>query len=277
MNTKIVIDSTIDLKGEIKETLTKVPLTVHFGNEEYIDSVTITHNEFYNKLVTSQDLPTTSQATPSDFEKVFEKEENIVAITLSSTLSGTYQSAVIASDNRNDIYVVDSQSASIGAGILTELAVDLSNKGKSAGEISEILKRERENVCIVAMLDTLEYLKRGGRISKAVAFAGSMLSIKPIIALINGEIKILGKARGQKQGNALIISEIEKMGGIDFSRPFILGYTGQNDSLLKQFISETESVWENVNTPLVISQVGSVIGTHAGPGAVAVAFFKKTK
>ena len=277
MSTKIVIDSTIDLKGEIKERLTKVPLTVHFGNEEYIDSVTITHNEFYNKLVTSQDLPTTSQATPSDFEKVFEKEENVVAITLSSSLSGTYQSAVIASDNRNDIYVVDSQSASIGAGILTELAVDLSNKGKSAGEISEILKRERENVCIVAMLDTLEYLKRGGRISKAVAFAGSMLSIKPIIALINGEIKILGKARGQKQGNALIISEIEKMGGIDFSRPFILGYTGQNDSLLKQFISETESVWENVNTPLVISQVGSVIGTHAGPGAVAVAFFKKTK
>ncbi len=277
MNTKIVIDSTIDLKCEIKETLTKVPLTVHFGDEEYIDGVTITHNEFYNKLVTSQDLPTTSQATPSDFEKVFEKEENIVAITLSSSLSGTYQSAVIASDNRNDIYVVDSQSASIGAGILTELAVDLSNQGKSAGEISEILKKERENICIVAMVDTLEYLKRGGRISKAVAFAGSMLSIKPIIALINGEIKILGKSRGQKQGNALIISEIEKMGGIDFSRPFILGYTGENDSLLKQFINETESVWKNTNTPLVISQVGSVIGTHAGPGAVAVAFFKKTK
>ena len=278
MKVNIIADSTSDLTPEIKEQIITVPLTLRFGDEEYIDGVTITHKQFYEKLIESDVLPTTSQATPGAFADVFErikeKGESAVVITVSSKLSGTYQSAVIAAADYENIYVVDSLSAAIGTGILTELALKLKNEGLSAKEIAEKITKERQNVRVVALLDTLEYLKKGGRISKTVAFAGGLLSIKPVASIENGEINLLGKARGSKQGNNLLVTEIEKCGGVDFTKPLLLGYTGLSDLLLQKYIEDSKSLWESGATSLRTTPIGSVIGTHAGPGAIAVAFFK---
>lgn len=280
MNVRIIVDSTADIPARIQSRLTVVPLTIRFGEEEYIDGVTITHKEFYEKLVESDVLPTTSQATPDAFEQVFrqatEAGESVVVITLSAKLSGTYQSAVIAAeDYPNQVYVVDSHSVAIGAGILAELALTLADNGMTAAAVAARLTEERENVRVIAMLDTLEYLKRGGRISKTVAFAGGLLSIKPVISLEGGEIAILGKARGSRQGNNLLVKEIQAAGGVDFDKPLLLGYTGLSDVLLQKYIADSAFLWEGHVSAPPTTVIGSVVGTHAGPGAVAAAFFKK--
>lgn len=280
MSVKIIIDSSSDVNPNISYRLNIVPLTLHFGKEDYLDGVDITYDEFYKKLVECDTLPTTSQASPFAFGEAFEKVvsngDTAVVITLSSKLSGTYQSAMIAADDyEGKIFVVDSQSAAIGSGVLAEFALKLSESGMSAKDIAKVLIKERENICLVAMLDTLEYLKRGGRISKTVAFAGGILSIKPVICLEDGEIKVLGKARGTKQGNALMVTEIDKTGGIDFDKPVLLGYTGVEDTLLQKFIEDSTSLWKCGTDNLNKTPICSVIGTHVGPGAFAAAFFKK--
>ena len=280
LKVNIIVDSTTDLREDIRERVSTIPLTVHFGEEEYIDGVTITHKQFYEKLIESDVLPTTSQATPVNFVDMFKKivaaGETAVVITLSSKLSGTYQSAMIAAeDYAGSIYVVDSNTVTIGAGILAELALKLADSGMSAKDIAEEITKKREDIRLVAMLDTLEYLKKGGRVSKTVAFAGGILSIKPVISLKDGEINILGKARGSKQGNNLLVEEIQKAGGVDFEKPLLLGYTGLSDMLLKKYIEDSKTMWENYSAQLPVAVVGSIVGTHAGPGAIAVAFFKK--
>ena len=279
MKTRIIVDSTADLTPEYKERVQTVPLTVYFGEQEFIDGVTINKKEFYEKLIETDIIPTTSQATPdafiSEFEKVKEAGESAVVITLSSKFSGTYQSAKIASEGYENIYIVDGMSATVGTGILVELAIRLLDEGKSAKEIAEILEREKEKVLVVALIDTLEYLKRGGRISKTTAMVGGVLNIKPLISVDGGVINIVGKARGSKMGNNLLVEEIEKMGGIDFSKPVLLGYTGNSDDMLLKYIEDSKKLWDGNLDEIRYETVGSVIGTHAGPGAVAVAFFKK--
>lgn len=279
MKTRIIVDSTADLTPEYKERVQTVPLTVYFGEQEFIDGVTIDKKAFYEKLMETNVSPTTSQPTPdafiSEFEKVKEAGESAVVITLSSKLSGTYQSAKIAAEGYENIYIVDGMSATVGTGILVELAIRLLDEGKSAKEIAEILEREKEKVLVVALIDTLEYLKRGGRISKTTAMVGGVLNIKPLISVGGGVINIVGKARGSKMGNNLLVEEIEKMGGIDFSKPVLLGYTGNSDDILLKYIEDSKKLWDGNLDEIRYETVGSVIGTHAGPGAVAVAFFKK--
>lgn len=279
MKTRIIVDSTADLMPEYKSRVSVVPLTVHFGEEEYIDGVTIDHKTFYEKLIESDVLPSTSQATPDAFMKEFEKVkaagEAAVVITLASKFSGTYQSAMIAAAEYENIYVVDSASAAMGSGILVELAFRLLDEGKSAEEIAATLEEEKKKIVIVALVDTLEYLKKGGRISKTVAFAGTVLNIKPVLSVADGEINMLGKARGSKMGNNLLVQEIDKAGGIDFSKPVLLGYSGISDALLQKYIEDSRYIWEGNLPEIRYTMVGSVIGTHAGPGAVVVAFFKK--
>ena len=281
MKTRIIVDSTADLLPELKQRVYTVPLTVHFGEEEYIDGVTIDHKAFYEKLVETDVMPSTSQATPAGFAAEYEKAamagESAVVITISDKLSGTYQSAVIAAEEYENVHVVDSGSAAIGSAILTELALDLVDQGLSGREIAARLEEERENVVIVALVDTLEYLKRGGRISKTVAVAGTLLNIKPVLSVVMGEIQVLGKARGSKMGNNLLVQEIEKAGGVDFIRPVLLGYTGLSDALLLKYIDDSRHLWEKGLETVRYTTVGSVIGTHIGPGAVAVAFFKNRK
>ena len=280
MKVNIIVDSTTDLRPGLRDQFTVVPLTVSFGDKEYVDGVTISHKEFYEKLIESDVLPTTSQATPAAFEAVFaqvaERGETAVVLTLAAGLSGTYQSAVIAAEEYPGIvHVVDGTSVAIGTGILAEQALLYRDQGLSAGEIAEKLEQDKGRIHVVALLDTLEYLKKGGRISSAVAVAGGILSIKPVAAVKDGKIVMLGKARGSKQGNNLLVQEIQKAGGVDFDRPVLLGYTGLSDVLLKKYVEDSKALWENGVEQLEYVSIGSVVGTHAGPGAVAVAFFRK--
>lgn len=278
MSVRIIVDSTTDLPEQTARRVTVVPLTIHFGEQQYVSGVDIDARKFYEMLVEGDVLPTTSQPTPYAFTQVFQEAvdagDTVVCITVSSKLSGTYQSACIAAaDFPGKVFVVDSLTVAIGGGILTEYALSLTDKGMDAEEIAWKLMQKREKVRLLALLDTLEYLKKGGRISSAVAFAGGLLNIKPVIAVADGEVKMLGKARGSKQGNNLLAQEIDKAGGVDFEKPLLLGYTGLSDALLQKYIVDSAALWQGKVEQLPVSIVGSVVGTHAGPGAVAVAFF----
>ncbi len=280
MSVRIIVDSTADLFEADKEKVTTIPMIIQFGEEEFLDGITLTHHQFYEKLIESDSLPTTSQIPPYTFEKYFEEAidagDDVVCLTLASNLSGTYNSANIAAANyQNHVYVVDSQSIAIGFGILVQYAIRLKEQGMSAKEIADAIAKQRSRVRVVALLDTLEYLKKGGRISATVAFAGGLLAIKPAISFVDGNINILGKARGSRQGNNLLVSEIDKAGGVDFEMPFMLGYTGISDALLLKYMEDSAALWRDQCQTLPYTTIGSAVGTHAGPNAIAVAFFKK--
>ena len=279
MSVRIVIDSTADIPARLKNRFTIVPLSILFGDEEYIDGVSIDHKRFYEKLIESDVMPTTSQATPEPFLRIFREAaqagDTVVVLTLASALSGTYQGAMIAAgEYPGTVWVVDSESVAIGTGILAQLALQFVEEGLDAPTIAGRLKVERDNVSVIAVLDTLEYLKKGGRISKTAAFAGGLLNIKPVVTIKKGEILILGKARGSRQSNNYLIQEIEKAGGVNFQKPLLLGYTGLSDAMLQKYIEDSAALWEGNTETLEQTIIGSVIGTHAGPGAIAVAFFK---
>lgn len=278
MSVKIIVDSTADMRPEVAEKVGIVPLTVHFGDQEYISGVNINPKKFYEMLVESDELPTTSQPTPVAFEEAFEKAVEagyeVVCLTCSGKLSGTCQSAnIAAAEFSGKVHVVDSNTIAIALGILVEYAVELAEQGLSAEEIVLKLLRKRDKVKLLALVDTLEYLKKGGRISSTAALAGSLLNIKPVITLDAGVIKVIGKARGSRQGNNLLVQEIQKAGGVDFGKPVMLGYTGLSDALLQKYVQDSAALWEGHRETLPVSIVSSVVGTHVGPGAVAVAFF----
>lgn len=274
-NIKIITDSASDMTTN--GILKVIPLKVSFGDVEYRDGVDLTFNEFYEKLIETDELPKTSQATPIAFEEEYEaaiKEGcEVVVITMSSKLSGTYQSACIAAQDFDNVYVVDSENATVGQRTLVQYAIELADKGMSAKEIAVTLDEAKKKIHLVALLDTLEYLKKGGRISAAAAAIGNLLSIKPVIALVDGEIVVLGKARGSKQGNNLLVQQIENYGGIDFSKPLFLGYTGLTDAVIQKYIEDSKALWEGNTDELPVTRVGAAVGTHIGPGGIAIAFF----
>lgn len=277
MSVKIVVDSTVDLLPEIKEQMTVVPLSVRFGEVEYQDGVTITAEKFYEMLVKSEQLPTTSQPTPAAFEDVYrelvEAGHEVLVITIASKLSGTYQSATIAAEEfPGKVFVCDSRTAAIASGVLAEYALQLVEQGLGAEEILDELMEARKKVSLYAIVDTLEYLKKGGRLNSAVALVGGMLNLKPLICVEDGEIKTLGTARGMKKAYASLTQEVEKSGGVDYNKPVMLGYTGQSDAQLREYMALNAEMWAPDTD---VSIVGATIGVHAGPGAVAVACFKK--
>lgn len=280
MNIRIITDSAADLQPPYRPDLTVLPMTVLFGERQYRDGVDLDHRQFYELLIESDTLPTTSQLTPAQFEEAFraaaEAGETVVCVTLSSKLSGTYQSACIAAEDfpPGQVYVVDSLNATIGVAILVQRAFALADQGMDAATIAGTLEVEKGQICLVALLDTLEYLKRGGRLSSSAALVGGLLGIKPVVTVADGEVQVLGKARGSKNGNNLLMQEIAKAGGIDFSRPYCLGYTGLNDDLLQKYIADSKALWEGKADSLPIGTVGGTIGTHVGPGAIALAFFR---
>ncbi|MCR5031230.1 MAG: DegV family protein [Lachnospiraceae bacterium] len=279
-NLRIILDSTTDIAEELKDRFTIVPLIVSFGEKEYLDGIDISRNEFYEKLETGEgdELPKTSQASPATFEEYYEEVrkagEEAIVITVSSTLSGTYQSACIAASEYPEIRVVDSKSVAVGTGILAEYALKRAEEGAGLEELSTELEEKKNEIILLAMLDTLEYLKRGGRISKAKATIGDVLNIKPVVTVLDGEIQILGKARGTRKANNFLIRQIKEK-AVDFDLPVLLGYSGTSDALLLQYIEDSRCIWEDQVKQLNLSQICSVVGTHVGPGAVAVAYFAK--
>jgi DegV family protein with EDD domain len=280
MAVRFIADSGCDILPSEAEKLgiLHLPLKVLFGEKEYLDAVDLSHREFYEKLVESDQLPTTCQVPPAEFagayETVVAAGDTAVVVTVSGSLSGTYQSAVIAAeDYEGKVFVVDSENVSLGQRILIQQGLRYRDAGLSAREIAERLEQEKKQIRVLALLDTLEYLKKGGRISAATALAGSLLSIKPVVTVDEGAVVMAGKARGSKQGNNLLRVLVEKSGGIDFSRPLCLAYSGLSDAMLRKYIEDSEELWQGHDDCLQIATVGCAIGTHAGPGAVAVAFF----
>lgn len=274
---KILTDSTADLPAAWRQRLNVVPMTVRFGEEEFVDGVDISAAEFYEKLETSESLPTTSQVTPAAFEDALEQVvasgDTAVIITISSKLSGTYQSACIAAaEYPGRAFVVDSGNVSMAAGVLAIYALELVAQGMSAEAVAQELEAVKDKLRLYAVLDTLDYLHKGGRISRAVALAGGLLALKPVITAADGALNMVGKARGNKKAN-------ETMNGligfehVDFSKPVLLGYTGRSEELLEKYRAESAGFWQGKT--FETCTVGCTVGTHAGPGAVGIAFFEK--
>ena len=278
---KIMTDSTSDIDLEYAKTLNIdiIPLKVIFDKKEYKDRIDLQPDQFYQLLTSSDILPTTSQPSPQDFLNVYEtaktKNETVIVITLSSQLSGTYQSACIAKDlaEYDHIHVIDSLNATQGLRLIVEKAVQLRELGLSANQIVEQIEDYKKRVHIFAYVDTLEYFYKGGRLSKTSATVGTMLKLKPIVGLNNGRLDVFAKARGTLKATAKIIDIINEHGEIDFNEPISIGYTGNDDGLDKfENILKETFPFQNI----LHGCVGPVIGTHAGPGARLIAYVKKS-
>lgn len=279
---KLLIDSAseYELAESKKEGFEFLPITIRFGEREYADGVDITHREFFEKLIESSSLPQTSQINEFRFNEKFRELTKdgsfVIVITLSSKLSGTYNCAVKASENYGGrVFVVDSLNASVGERVLVQYAKRLIGEYDDPQIIVDKLNEKKGKIQLLAMLDTLVYLRKGGRISSISAIAGGMLSIKPVISIIDGEVKVVGKAIGSKKGNNLLCKLIDDCGGVDFGMPYVLGYSGLSDECLKKYIADSEHLWKGNSGSLPSVLVGSTIGTHIGPNAIAVAFFAK--
>lgn len=279
---KILVDSASDINIEEAKTLgvSLISMQVRFGNEEYLDGVDIMPRQFFEKLVESDELPQTSQINETRFEEKFTEltsdGSEVLYIAMSSKLSGTYDCAVRAAANfGGKVHVVDSCNVCVGERILIMYALRLLKEGKTISEIVGELDDKKSKVQLMAVLDTLEYLKKGGRISTFAAVAGSLLSIKPVISITDGVVKVAGKALGSKKGSNLLTQLIDKCGGIDFSMPYVLGYSGFSDAYLKKYLNDSERLWRGHADNIPYYVIGSTIGTHAGPNAIAVAFFAK--
>lgn len=282
MAIQIVIDSASDLdhKAAKEMGIHFLPLSITWEGKVYQDQLDITSQTFYKKLVETDALPTTSQLTPNDYGELLERltanGDRVIIIALSSKLSGTCQSALIAAEYYpGQVYVVDSENVTMGEQVLVRYAVRLRDQGLDAQALVEELERVKRRIRVIAAVDTLEYLKRGGRVSSVTAFAGTLLGIKPVVAVIDGEVEVIGKARGSKKANNMLTELIEQHGGVEFSMPYVLGFTGMSDVLLQKYIADSAHLWEEHTQELPITAIGSVIGTHVGPGAVGVAFFSK--
>ena len=238
-------------------------------------------DEFYDKLFSSDVLPKTSQIPPYVFEEEFEKYtangDELIVITLSSRLSGTYNNAVNASKKfGGKVVVVDSLNACVGERLLCLYALSLIKNGEDMQSIVAKLESEKLKINVIAVLDTLEYLKKGGRVSSAAATIGSMLSIKPVIAVVDGEIKVVGKAMGTKKGNSILTKYVTEK-GLDFTMPYATVWSGKESTKLDAYIKDYEFLWQGHSDSIPKYILGATIGTHIGGGVVGVAFFEKDK
>ena len=282
MAIRFIIDSASDMLPKEAKALGMVhlPLTIRFGEEEFEDSVTITHEQFFKKLVSSRDLPATAQVTPAAFEAAYAEAvaagDTAVVITISAKLSGTYQSAMIAADGfEGKVFVVDSENATVGERVLILRALQLRDQGLSAEEIAARLDEEKHSIRLYALLDTLEFLRRGGRISATTAVIGGILSVKPIVTIADGVVSMAGKARGTKNGYHLLGELVAGSGGVDKERPFALAYSGLDGAVMENYLASSGDLWAGPDGKAPYTTVGCTIGTHVGPGAVIVAYFGK--
>ncbi len=280
---KILIDSASDIEQEEAQTLgvALLPMEVRFGEQTYLDGVTLSHRQFFEKLIESDEFPKTSQINEYRWGEAFQtltaNGDQVIAITISSKLSGTYACAVNAAKRfAGRVFVVDSLNAATGERILCDYALRLISDSSDAAAVVTELNEKKKKIQIIAVVDTLKYLRKGGRISGVAAFAGEMLSVKPVVSVVGGEVKLVGKAMGSKRSNNLLMQLVQKCGGIDFTMPYGLVYSGLNDEFLKKYLRDSEVLWKgHIDDPdrIPVYLIGSTIGTHVGPNAVGVAFF----
>lgn len=279
MNTVILTDSTSDIEKSVLDQLKVkvVSLKVNFGEESFLDGIDLSKKEFFNKLASSSVNPTTSQPSPEDFLAVFNQRkqngDEVVYIGISSVLSGTLQSARIAKEmcGYDGIYIVDSLVTTAGLELLVRVACQMRDAGDSAKHIAQKIEKLVPKVRIYAYVDTLKYLVRGGRLSKTAGAIGGALGIKPIITVADGAVLSIGTARGQKNTFEKLCSIVNDA-DIDTTKPMMLTFTEneENMHMLEMYMNEN-----GVKYDWLYGEVGSVIGTHVGPGAAAVAYFIK--
>lgn len=279
MSIKIITDSASDISPAEGERLgvAIIPMRVTIDGREYLDGVDLTAREFYSLLASSKELPRTAQPPTEDFKGAYEAcspGDDIIVITISSALSGTMQAASIAASETEDrrIHIVDSQNAVVGERLLVMRAVQLREMGMTACEIVEALERERQEIVLLAVVDTLTYLHKGGRLSKAQAVAGGLLGIKPIVTVKDGALAVLGKERGKGRAFKFLRDTAVGLGPVDKSRPYALAFTKDEDFLIEFRAAMGE---EYAPADAVCDSIGSAVGTHVGPGAVALAYFVK--
>ena len=278
MTVKIVTDSTADIPSELAQELgiEVVPLKVRFGTEEFLDGIDLSSEEFYQRLVQGPTLPTTSQPSVGEFTEVYQRlgegSDGIMSIHVSSKLSGTFNSAKQASEQAESgcpIEVVDTLQASMAVGLIVLAVARAANAGAGMEELAALAEDTSSRSEFFVMLDTLEYLKKGGRVGPAMALIGGILSIKPMIILRDGEVNELAKERTRRKGVARLIRTAHEFGTVDDIA--ILHSTTPD---------EAESLASNLSQLLpegrqpVISRAGSVIGTYSGPGALGIALIR---
>lgn len=272
---RIVTDSTADIPKEIVEELgiLVVPLKIHFGGEVYRDGADIKTVEFIERLNTDQIQPTTSQPSPGEFvalyEQLISRNETIISIHLSGKLSGTVQSARTAKTmlDSKDIYIIDSNTVSMGLGLLVMAAARAASQGCSVREILSLINNKIENSFVFFMVDTLDYLEKGGRIGKASAFLGTLLKIKPILAVEDGQIVPVERARGKNKALDRVVQIIS--GKSDQSKVYECSIVYGNDYTSVVMLRDNITKTIKCNEP-IIAELGPVVMAHAGPGVIGV-------
>ena len=279
---RILTDSASDILPAEAEQLgvTVIPLNVTLEDGTVLrDGVDMTPSAYYEILAGCRKLPTTSQPSPELFENFFLEAaaagDEVIGIFLSHALSGTYQCAKLAADmaNVDNVLFVDSGHVCLSEALLVRLAVQLRDSGKTAGQIAAILEHAKEHLHLVAAIDDLKYLRKGGRLPAAVAVAGGMLGIKPLITIQDGKVAMVGKARGLPGAYVALFKKVEEMGGINPAFPALAGYTVSPREVTPIQTYLRDNLQQE---DLLVRQIGCVIGTHAGPGAFGIAFFDKT-
>ena len=270
---RIITDSTCDLSIEEmkKQQVEVVPLTVHFGEEQYRDKYDLSNEEFYEKLKVCEELPTTSLVSPEEFFKVFQQypDDDLVVIMISSKLSGTCQSAFIAKEmtQRDNIYIIDSLNASVSLGLLVKQAIELKDKVSSTEELYQALEECKKNIIIFAAVDTLEYLVKGGRLGRAAGTIGKVLNIKLLLTLIEGKLEVVAKHRGMQRAMKDMIERYQENCSLDPESTIMYAHTGAEE--------RAKALRKSIGKEGGIYCIGSVVGAHSGLGCVAIAYFKR--
>lgn len=280
MAIRIITDSTSDIsyKEAEKMGITIIPLKVLFGEKEYREGIEITIDGFYEKLAGAEKLPTTSQPAPEEFIEHFQQAkdagDSVIVLLIASKFSGTLQSATIAKEivEYEDIHIIDSLTAITGLRLLVEHAITMREQKRDVKEIVETINQLKDRIVLMAMVDTLEFLHKGGRLSKSSAILGSLLKFKPILTVKDGAIGVLGKERGTNKGIARILEIVNEKGEIDTEYPVYFGYTAEDSKglLLKEKVTDKYGLSNTAIYP-----VGCVVGTHVGPGACILTYIKK--
>lgn len=279
MKITLITDSTCDLKPEFlaNEGIPFAPLKVLFGEKEFVDKIDLTNAEFYEKMRSSKELPTTSQVNPGEFYELFSKEleagNQVIGVFLSSELSGTYNSAVVAKEmlGNDNIFLIDSRTVSFALGLLVIRLKSKIDSGATAEEVIDYSKKLVGSSQLYGMLDTLENLKKGGRLSSGTAMIGKMLNLKPIIEVKEGVVNVAEKARGSRKGLTWMIEQLAKAypnGKID-EMAVAHANSPEKVSDLKQLLLERFEIGT-----IHEIEIGSVVGTHAGEGAVGITYYK---
>ena len=280
MAVRIITDSTSDISREeaLQKGISLVPLKVIFGEETLRENVDIFIDEFYQRLKSAEKLPTTSQPSPEEFLELFQDVrdcgDSAVVLLISGELSGTVQSANIAKQmlGYEKIHIIDTRSSIICLHQLVDYAILLAQAERSAEDIVQAIKELMRKQKLLAMIDTLEYLHKGGRLSKTAELMGTLLKLKPLVTLVDGKIQVYNKSRGVNNAIAAIFRDIDSCGGIDTSFPVYLGYTDDSGKceLFKEKFLERYHV-----TDVRMYPIGCVVGAHVGPGAFAISYIKK--